>query len=327
VKFLIPLTLAGVCIGATPAWGSDTAAEALFRAGKRAIATGDYPTACQKFDQSQQLEPAPGTLLNLADCEEHLGRLALASEHFNLAALGFHPGDKRVAYARQRAVVVQGHMPSLTIHLPANANERLKILCDGIEIDPAAFDHPLRVDPGQHVVLVRGEARRDRSYPLELSEGESKELSVEAGEGLSAQSETPAAPPADTRTSPSMPRVPAATLSRSPAERAGPSRTLGWISVGLGGAGLAVGTVFAIRALSNRSTVDQHCSTTCDPQGYDAESAYKTASRWASIGLGAAVLGIGAGTYFFVARPFDRRTRIDAQTANGGFTLHVSREF
>ena len=54
------------------------AAEALFEAGRQAATRGDWTTACPKFAESQRLDPAPGTLLNLADCEEHLGHLASA---------------------------------------------------------------------------------------------------------------------------------------------------------------------------------------------------------------------------------------------------------
>ncbi|MFO0567610.1 MAG: hypothetical protein U0263_18270 [Polyangiaceae bacterium] len=52
-----------------------TAAEALFNAGRDAVKAGDYPTACAKFRESNRLDPAPGTVLNLADCEEHLGHV------------------------------------------------------------------------------------------------------------------------------------------------------------------------------------------------------------------------------------------------------------
>src|SRR5687768_8531645 len=49
------------------------AGEALFIEGRRLMKVGDRPAACAKFAESQRLDPAVGTLANLADCEEQRG--------------------------------------------------------------------------------------------------------------------------------------------------------------------------------------------------------------------------------------------------------------
>ena len=56
----------------------EAAAEALFRSGREAAAAGDHGVACARFRESQRLQPAAGTLLNLAICEEHLRQLVEA---------------------------------------------------------------------------------------------------------------------------------------------------------------------------------------------------------------------------------------------------------
>ena len=62
---------------AGPAAFADTPdADTLFRQGRASAEAGDYPHACVAFTESFRLEPALGTLLNLADCEEHVGRVA-----------------------------------------------------------------------------------------------------------------------------------------------------------------------------------------------------------------------------------------------------------
>ena len=77
------------------------AADALFQKGREAADKGDFATAAAKFAESQRLDPAPGTLLNLADCEEHLGQTASAWEHYKRAAETMNAGDDRIPYAKQ----------------------------------------------------------------------------------------------------------------------------------------------------------------------------------------------------------------------------------
>jgi hypothetical protein len=52
------------------------AAEALFRAGRDALKRGAWAAACSKLAESQTLDPAAGTALNLAVCQEKLGNVA-----------------------------------------------------------------------------------------------------------------------------------------------------------------------------------------------------------------------------------------------------------
>jgi TolA-binding protein len=75
----------------TALWGAGSAraeprdpatAEVLFRTGRLHSLAGEYAAVCPLFAESLRLDPAPGTLLNLADCEEHIGRTATAWAHF-----------------------------------------------------------------------------------------------------------------------------------------------------------------------------------------------------------------------------------------------------
>src|SRR5271166_2452009 len=74
-------------------------ADELFKAGRAAVAAGDNKAACDRFGQSEKLEPAPGTQLNLGACEAAQGHILAAREHFRLAVAGFKPDHKSRPFA------------------------------------------------------------------------------------------------------------------------------------------------------------------------------------------------------------------------------------
>src|SRR5262245_22796326 len=62
--------------------GDTVAAQALFNEGRALVAAGKYDEACTKFEESERLDSAIGTLFNLADCYEHQGKTASAWSAF-----------------------------------------------------------------------------------------------------------------------------------------------------------------------------------------------------------------------------------------------------
>src|ERR1051325_1790887 len=92
-------------------------AEALFRQGRQSMESKNYQDACQKFAESQKLDPAAGTAMNLATCEEKLGKLASAWQHWKEAIDALPPKDDRIAFARSRVEELEKKLPRLQVTL------------------------------------------------------------------------------------------------------------------------------------------------------------------------------------------------------------------
>src|SRR5260221_208371 len=85
LRYACPVLLA-LSLGTVPAFGQSTEANILFDEGRKAMASRDYLQAIEKLQQSQKLDPAVGTLLNLAESFATLGRSASAWSAYRDAA-------------------------------------------------------------------------------------------------------------------------------------------------------------------------------------------------------------------------------------------------
>jgi len=143
---------------ASPAFAGE--ASRLFDEGVKLLDAGRVAEACPKLEASQRLEPAAGTLLNLAACYERSGRRVLALTTFRAAAEAAHARGRadweRTAdeHAQSLAAVV----PTLTI-TPADPRESLELRVDGAVVTAASVP----VEPGTHTVGATSAGKRPSS--------------------------------------------------------------------------------------------------------------------------------------------------------------------
>src|SRR5262249_28699952 len=135
------------------------AAEVLFREGRKAQEANDYQEALQKFAESQKLDPAPGTLMNLATCEEKLSKLATAWQHWREALDPLPRGDARTAFAKTRVRELESRLPRLTVVLTSGEADA-RVFRDDVELGRASLGAALPVDPGPHAVMVLSSGHR-----------------------------------------------------------------------------------------------------------------------------------------------------------------------
>ena len=233
-------------------------ADTLFQEGRRAADRGDFAVACTKFEASQAADPAPGTLLNLADCEESRGQLTRAWHDFLTLADALPDADERKAVALERARRLERAMPKLRIRLAMTASPA-RVFRDGVEISGPSLGVALPVDPGMHVVVVSEPGFRDRTYSVPIARGDEKDLEVDRG----------------------------------PAS-ADPKRTLAFALGGVGVASLVAGTATGIFALtdlaaSNADCTGHICKTPESVMRYDRAQALALATD-ITLGVGLALV-------------------------------------
>jgi hypothetical protein len=291
--------------GAQPA-DSAAAAEQLFNEARTLFDGGDFAAACPKFDASYNLDPALGTLLNLATCYEKNNQLASAwGRYRELVLLAGKTNDaQRLAIATERATALEPRLPKLTIRMPATPIPGLVIKRDDATVDPGVIGTAIYVDPGPHTIVASAPGRKAFTTSVSLAEAEAKEVDVPAL-AIEVIAKPPPPPPVTREIDPGRNR-----------------RVLG---LALGGGGIAVvatGLGFGIGARSawNGAFEDGLCdreTLRCTPEGQIRTDTARDRALVADIvtGIGVATVAAGAILYFTAPRP----TTITVHpTAEGG---------
>jgi hypothetical protein len=287
-------------------------AKAKFIQGRDALNRGEYATALILFRTSQELYPSPGTLLNLALCEERLGMVGSALQHFQEVVRLLPPGDERLSIARNGAAMIEPRVPRLRIEVAKGAPEGISLLRDGAPIAAADLGKDLPLDPGKHVVVVKAPGRADRPYAITLVEGAREVLTVEPGPDPSAAASDPK-PREPARGDPPVAPVSAPPIGAGAAvpppdfpsfdpTAGNPTRTAGFMVGGVGVVSLAVGVTTGVLAFSKKDEVDSLCprADVCSEEGVSAERTGKALAMTSTITVILGVAGVGAGATLLV---------------------------
>jgi hypothetical protein len=261
---------------AEPLKRDSAAAEVLFRSGRDLVAKGNYAEGCAKFNASFALDPSTGTLLNIAKCHEHDGKLVSAWADYQqaLALNKETQGVERRAglesIAKEGIAALEPRLPRLRIAI-ADPPAGLQVLRDGSEMPKASLGEALPMDPGKHEVSASASGYRTETRTVTLEEGKTAALEIALVRERERRAE--AAPP------PPRGGVP----------------MWAWVTGGAGIALTGAGIYFLTQDLAAISELKSHCFTNADGDwfckpGYDpaADNARKNRSLGLFIGLGSA---------------------------------------
>jgi hypothetical protein len=265
----------------------------LFNEGKALMNDGQTAEACARLEESQRLDPAPGTLLNLAFCHERLGKTATAwAEYGDARAAAQKNGrDDRVTFADAHARALEPRLSRLTITVAPGADlPGLVIRRDGGVVPRAAWGTPLPIDPGPH--QVEASASGYLSVRIDVQVGPDGDLASAVLTPLAA-APPPATPatraPADAPTAGGGDGATAAAGPR--ADGGGRARQRAAIVVGAGGLVTTwIAGYLGLRAIDLREQGDQWCPLgTCTAR---ATALYASARRDADLSTAGFVVGL-----------------------------------
>jgi hypothetical protein len=138
-------------------------AQQLFDDAKLLMEQGKYADACPKLAESQQLDPADGTLLRYAWCEEELGKLATAWVLFKdgLARAKKSNNPQRITFATEHLAAIEPKLSKVTIHVSAEATiDGLEVRWDGTLLGMSEWNSEFPVDSGNHTLSAAATGRQ-----------------------------------------------------------------------------------------------------------------------------------------------------------------------
>ncbi|HEY5374091.1 MAG TPA: hypothetical protein VIK01_10425 [Polyangiaceae bacterium] len=283
---------------------SAAAADVLFNDARAAMVAKKFDVACAKFRESNRLDPAVGTLFNLANCEAQRGHLVASWALYRRVLEKLQPDDPRASVAKAQVQLLDARVPRLTIRargeMPADTTVNVAGYWAGgplLVLSPDSLNSPLPLDPGSYAISVVAPGRATREFSVTLAEGDAAEFPVFVG------SSTSASPP---RVAPAAVVTPSQPIGAGDDDDRKTRELLAYAGIGVGAAGITLGIITGLFGLHEEALGNPNCSDatrTCNQRGYDANQSAKSLATVSTLGFVVGVLAGGAGTYLWLTLP------------------------
>lgn len=293
---LLCAALVGLPVATASAEGP-SAAEVLFREGKTLLDSGQLEQACRVLEESNRLEPAGGTLLNLASCYERLGRYASAERALTEARrLAEDAGrDDAKKFIEQRLGAIAPNVSILRVNLGERQPTRTTLEVDNVTIELKGSTTELRLDPGPHELRVETEGLPVWRHKLTL-EGAGATADVEVGP-------VPAPVPTPLPVEPKA--VVVKPMAPPVATGLGPFEITGIVGLAVGGGMLLAGGVIGGLAIDAWSEASERCpQPDCTDEGGVARSQDAVSFGNTATGLlvSGAVVALAGGAFLLIGK-------------------------
>ena len=301
---LLATALCALPLAAQPDEATRTAARALGMAGVDSYQAGDYAAANDKLEKAYGLLQVPTLGLWSGRALVKLGKWVEATDRFlEVASLQVPAGEYAIqkqaqADAKEELKALSARVPLVIVKVEGAELSDCAVSVDGQPVATSLLKAGRLMNPGKHV--IEGQRGSDKA---------SAEITVADGERATAVLKFPAAPPGPA----TLPPPPPVSAPRPPVDNAGSAqRTWGWVTLAIGGAGVAVGGITGGLALGKKSDLESNpnCTgTRCASSEQDAVDAYNALNTVSSIGfIGGGVLA-ATGIVLLVTAPHGSRAQ------------------
>jgi len=284
-------------------------AEILFNKAIEDRDAGRYDAACNKLSQSQNLDPSPGTVFALAECESTRGRFATALDLFgkylDLYAAMKSPLRDRHGERAQLAIMQKRKLaidaPRLKLVWVGDVPAGLVVTRIGHADKPVLLGSSFAVDPGEHVFITRVPGKPPVERKIRIQKGERKVLEMRPSNTTVVE---------DKSTGPSGPQQ----LNLEPAQPPGkthPWRTGGIIAMGVGGTALLAGVVTGSLAIEQKRAVEAACDKNyvCSNGGIQEVDRFRLLGNTSTATFVIGGAAVAAGLTFFLLAPKSPETK------------------
>ena len=305
-------------------------AKALFDRGFADMQAGRYEPGCKAIAESLRLDPRPGTLFTLATCEWEWGRTATAITRYDeylrlyekLPAAEQTRQSGRAKIARANREQLAKEAPRWILSLPPDAPQGTVVKIDGEPLNQALLGTAMPVDPGTHVVSTHAPDGAFWGQKLWVEKGETRRITLTVNT-------LPSPSPMKTRPAEKRARLevaPRSTVAEAPRTQ----RAIGFVLLGVGGAGLVSGAVTGTLALREKEVADAHCGravgsadpAACDLQGVDAGQQARAFALASDVGIVAGGIGAAIGVLLVITAPKSSAASTKPRTGSALPGLH-----
>jgi hypothetical protein len=295
--------------------GDAALATELFNAGRDLMKEGQYAAACPKLDESARLDAKVGTLARLAECDEHLGHMAVARSHWQQALnLAKTSGDPRAAHVEGELARIDKVVPKIEVAYSGAPPRDLVLELDEVQLGAASLGVRLPVDPGHHALRASAPGKKPAIVAVDVkADGVVSRVVVPAldddgGSATPVVVSPPVASPSASSSSPAQASPPDAAP-----RGASPWRTVGIVSAGVGVVALGIGTAFGVIAKSKRDDSNAQpggcVNDDCPPAAAHTRDDARSAGTTSTIFFVAGGVLAAAGVTMFLVAPSASDTR------------------
>ena len=293
---------------------ADPSALELFKQGRALAKQGKHAEACEKFKQSQELDPQLGTLFNIAQCEEKSGKLASALEAYR-EVVAKDTNAERKALAAEYQSKLEPRVPKIVVQIEKPPASLVVTIDGSTGAKPIEANMPSPVDLGDYTVVARADGYRELSTKIHVTqEGETTTVPISLAlvhdqDNVVVSKNVPVQPPPQ------------------PEPEHSHRKRYAVITMGVGGAAIATGIVFGVIANGKWSDAKAVCGgTTCPTQMQvdQAQALVSDARSAGNLSTGLVVAGgvvAAAGVVLWLTAPSDehavRLTATATQTSTG----------